>query len=438
MLRPYQSAAITRGRDAFRAGAKRVVFVAPTGAGKTRLASELVRLSFEKSNHILWLAGRRELVRQAHGAIESLGVDAGILMAWERETPGRVQVASAQTLLKRGTRPPADLLVVDEVHHAAASGLARLIRDYPDAAVIGLTATPERSDGVGLGEIFDRLIVVANPRDLVPEFLVPCDILAPAKQLKVRAIARRPVDAYTDHRPGTSAIVFSPSVKLAGQHACEFQDAGFTAGYVDATMDPDQRDRTIAGFHEGRVQVLCNVNVLTEGTDIPRAETAIMARNFSSPGAWIQAIGRVRRPFPGKQRCTVIDLHGASHVHGHPDEARVYSLEGRGIQRVGPEELIPFCRVCGSPITIGEPCPDCGTGPREAKKVRVTGDDLTKFDEALKRPANSRALALAKLIREGREKGWKPRAAAFKFKGMFGYFPKKVDMVVAEREAEHG
>lgn len=438
-LRDYQAAAIEQGRAAIRAGHKRIVFVSPTGSGKTRLGSEIVRLSELRDRKVLWLASRRELINDAHAAILDEGCDAAILMA--SHGPGDaskpIQVASVPTLIARKLRPPADLIVIDEAHHGPAARAANLLRDYPDATVIGLTATPERTDGVGLREIFDHMIVVAQIREMVElGFLVPCRVLSPDED-PGKTIAARPVDSYLKHAPGTSAIVSSLSVATAAEHAAQFREMGIEARSVDAT-NPDERDRQIARFASGALPVICHVNILSEGTNIPRAETIILAGKIGSAGGFIQRIGRGRRPFPGKLRCLVLDLAGNSHQYGHPDEPRRYSLEGAAIRRVEDEPaLVPFCRCCGAIVVPGLACTDCGTvASRPRKMPTVRGRVLVDIDKIRAKPPSKSALALAGMMRDCAAKGKKPGAAMFMFRSVFKFFPRKSVRVQAEKVFE--
>jgi DNA repair protein RadD len=433
---PFQAAGISRAREAFRQGARRIVLVSPTGSGKSFIGATIVRLGVEKCRRPLWLVGGRDLVAQAHRELLRAGLKAGIIMAGVEPSDGQVQVASVDTLLARGYRPPADLIVFDECSHAVADGAASLLKDYPSAHVVGLDAVPERSDGRGLGEIFDRLIVVAQVRKLVEAgYLTPCRIIAPADQLKPRQIAQRAVDAHREYAAGTPTIVFSSTVKRAYAAVEDFKSVGIEAQVIEAHTEWSARQRFLAGFASGDIPVLVNVGTLTEGTDLPIAATAILERKVDSFRLFTQIIGRIRRRFTGKQQCLVLDLHGSVHIHGHPDEERTYSLEGVGIRRAAAA-ADTWCRVCGCPIEPGAICPDCGTGPRAPKPVKITEDPLVKYEKLLARPADSRTLKLANWLREGAAKGWKPRAAQFKFRAAFGYFPHKGMMLKAKQEME--
>ncbi len=434
-LRSYQLTTISRAREAFRSGARRLVLVSPVGSGKTRIASEIVGLSLTRSRRPLWVVRGRDLVDQAAKALRANGHSVGVTMAGYTHSYGAVHVASIDTLLARSLRPEADLIIVDECHGAVTDEYAAFIRDYPNARVIGLTATPSRADGRGLGELFDRLIVVAEPRELVEAgYLVRCDVHAPAEELKPRQLAQTPIDAYRQYADGTSAIVYAGTVAKAHEFAEQFP----SAAVIHAKTPTDERQRHLDDFAAGRILVLCNVGTLVEGTDLPRAATMILARKVTAIELWVQIIGRGRRLFTGKDRCLVLDLYGSVYLHGHPDEPRVYSLEGRGISRA-PAAADTFCRVCGCPIEPGANCPDCGTGPRKPKPLTIREQKLIKFEKAMKRaegkPLDPRTKQLAAWIADGAARGRKLNSAMFKFKGVFGRFPRATQVALAKREA---
>src|SRR3990172_812358 len=170
-LRPYQSEAIAALRDMLRRGLRRVILVSPTGSGKTVMACALMQSAVARGNRVLVLAHRKELIDQCSEKLDRFGVPHGVQMAehprWRPQDP--VQVASVATLIRRLTgprRPEAELIVVDECHHARAETYQKILDSYPGAPVIGLTATPWRSDGKGLGELFQDRVVAATVAQL--------------------------------------------------------------------------------------------------------------------------------------------------------------------------------------------------------------------------------------------------------------------------------
>ncbi len=429
-LRPYQTAAIQRARAAVTSitdGRRSVLLVAPTGSGKTVIGAEIVRSTVERGGRALWLAPRTELVDQSAAALKRLELVVGVQAAGSMLPPNPyapVQVASIQTLLARGDRPRADVVVFDEAHHAASDTYSALVDAYASATVVGLTATPERSDGRGLGHMFRRLVVVATPRELTEAgHLVPCEVVAPAARLKPGQIAQRPVDAHREHAGIRSTLVFSPNLAMAAQHLDEFRRAQVDAIMVEGKADPGERAAVLRSFLVGNLPVLINVGILTEGTDLPIASCVILARGCGTPGLYLQMVGRALRPHPGKASALLIDLQGVSHVHGHPADDRTYSLEGRGIQRDGDAGSDQsYCRVCGAPIATGTPCEECGTAARVAKPLTVTGERLQKYAHLARFTDEQRAKMLATLLRKSKSEkqalviyarmhgGWPPGA----------------------------
>jgi DNA repair protein RadD len=186
-LRPYQTDVIDRLRAAALKH-RRVLLVAPTGSGKTVIASAIVHGAVAKGKRVLFLAHRRELIDQAVFKLWSSGIDAGVILAGRTPRPEQpVQVASTLTLWHRGFRgtameaPPADVIVVDEAHHARARTYEEILEHYPDAKILGLTATPCRGDGRGLGNVFEVLVECPDVQALIDlGYLVTTKVYAPS------------------------------------------------------------------------------------------------------------------------------------------------------------------------------------------------------------------------------------------------------------------
>lgn len=384
-LREYQREAISKTREALagcRTEGRRqsVLCVAPTGAGKTVIGAELARLAVERGRRALWLAHRIELVEQAIRGLEARDLRVVAITAASVQgasAPPPVTVASLDTLHARGLRPPADVVILDEAHHGAAPTYRHILDHYRDGVLIGLTATPERSDGAGLGgDLFSRLIVVTTPAQCLADgHLVPMHVIRPARMLRPGQLAQRPVDAWMQHAQGRQTIVFCQSIEHAHRVAEEFPSSAVITG----EDSPGLRESTLRNFASGAVPVLCNVAVLTEGVDLPNTSCIIIARGIGTPGLWLQTTGRGSRPAPGKSDCLVLDLRGVSHLHGHPYAPRTYSLDGRGIAPLRTNPTDRWCRVCGAPIAPDEVCADCGYVALE-RPVKVTGAKLSRYD----------------------------------------------------------
>lgn len=428
-LRQYQLDAIGKIRQAAQQGSKAILVVSPTGSGKTTIASELVRRSVEHGKKAIWLAHRSELVDQAFDRLKDFGLVVGAVSASSTRQPNPyapVQVASIQTLIARKLRPEADVLVWDEAHHAPSDLWSGVAADYAKSMLIGFSATPERSDGRGLGAIYTRIVVAARVRELVADgHLVPCDIRRPADRLRPGSIAKRPVDAYLSEARTRRAIVFSPSVIAAEKHRDEFREAGIDAEIVEGNTPPSERTRILGAFKNGTLRVLVNVYVLTEGFDAPETDCVILARGCGTAGTYLQMVGRGLRPAPGKTDCILIDLHGISHVHGHPEDDRQYSLDGRGIRRGDEVEVdeTASCRVCGAPIEPGEACAECGTEPKLLEPPKVQNVELVRYAAKRAEGDDKRAATAARWIAAGQAAGYKPGFWKAKFKAVYGAWP---------------
>lgn len=383
--------------------ATRPLIVIPTGGGKTRTCVEIAR-SYSAP---LWLAHRKELVDQAQGTAADLGVS--------------LRCMTVQGLLASGTWPETDCLFADESHHLLADEWSTIADHYP--RIVGMTATPERADGSGLGAIFNHLVVGPSVKELVAYGrLVPCSVIGPNKLLRAGQVAQHPLTAYRKHASGRKAVLFAPNVPAAMQYAVEFTAAGVKAAYVYSGINTATRERVFADYAAGRYQVLCNVAIATEGFDDPATSCVIIARGCGTPGLYVQMVGRGLRVAPGKANCIVLDLRGVSNVHGDPMEDRVYSLEGRGIRRKAETVDQRYCAVCGC-CWAGTPCTECGNVIEPAAPPKVMNVKIAPKVYLPKATDEEKTKRLAALMGEGRRKGWKPGAAYVRYKVLFGGSP---------------
>lgn len=439
----HQLRTVAGVRGAYHGGARRICVVVPTGGGKTWIGSAVVEGAIRKGRRVLWLAHRAELVDQAAASLARLGVAHGVVMAGRASAPtAPIQVASVQTLTARPQEfPPADIIVVDETHHAVAATWQALLGRFPHPELIlGLTATPERGDRKPLGEasggVYQSLIAVTSvaelQRTLRPDgspILVPCRVVGPRSYTK--DLFRDPVEGLLEFgRDETTgrlrrSILFASSVAQAEEIARSACSRGIRAASVDGKLDATTRRARLAAFAAGELELLTNVMVLTEGFDVPATEVCAIARGCEASSTFLQMVGRALRSSPetGKRSALLIDYRGLTHVHGLVDEDRTYSLEGRAIQT--REKLgLSQCPACGSVFAPTPRCPECGhviAMPRRAPKVtRSDAVELTR--ETVSSAADKRA-AFDALVRQAREKGWKPAAAQMRFKARFGFWP---------------
>lgn len=384
-LREYQQSAIDGVRDAFRAGHRAPLLVAPTGAGKTVMFGYVAGEAAAKGKRVLIVAHRRELIRQASRKLDETAVHHGIVAPGYTPTRALVQVGSVQTLGRRLERIQApDLIVIDEAHHAVAGQWAQVLAAFPNARVLGVTATPERLDGKGLGVssggCFDSLVMGPAVADLIEGgFLSPTRTFAPAEApdlAGIRTVAgdyaagavsevmERPkivgdaISHYAKHAHGMPAILFSPSVAHAETMAAAFRASGWRSVAASGTTPAAERDAAIAGIATGAVQVLCSCDLISEGLDVPAVGCVILMRPTKSLGLYLQQVGRGLRPAPGKAALIVLDHAGNSLTHGMIEQPRDWSLAGRKRKdAVAEARQCPSCFAVHAPSPV---CPECG------------------------------------------------------------------------------
>ncbi len=403
-LRPFQASAVAEIRGAYQTGFRRVLFVLPTGGGKTYTFVYIAEQAAIRGNRVCILVHRQELVDQASRSLHAIGCQHGIIAAGYRQDLRQgVQVASVQTLARRLHTIPADffqLLIVDEAHHAVAGTWAKVLAAMPRAHVLGVTATPERLDGRGLGDQFQTLIEGPDAAWLTDQdFLVPARIFAPpgidlsgVKRFDTRKghqqseeILRQGQamgDAVSHYRRtiepihNGTAIAFCCSVAHADAVAEAFRAQGISAARLDGSMDRGERRRLIADLGAGVLKVLTSCDIISEGTDIPSVTGAMLLRPTDSLGLHLQQVGRVLRPSPGKPYAVVNDHVGNTLRHGRPTDPREWSLDGQTKRKRAASDALPIkvCDHCFSAIpSAAAICPECGhVFPQAARRELAT------------------------------------------------------------------
>jgi superfamily II DNA or RNA helicase len=376
--RPYQLDHVERLSAAARAGHRVIVAQAATGSGKTTTATIIAQRALARGKRTLFLVHRRKLVVQISGRLADQGIHHGVLMRGEYwDKSHGVHVASRDTLLSRCVRnewhdmPEAQLVIVDEAHHAAKadSEYRRILDAYPQATIILLTATPVGPDGTGLGPWATALECAAPTSRLVQDgHLCPVKIFAPERSNDdARGLAGDLVaswDRYGDQRP---TVLFTGRVQHSKDAVDEFVRAGIPAAHMDAATPDDRRDEIFDWIRSGRIKVLCNVGIVGEGVDVPELGCCQIYREVSGRVQWMQMIGRVMRPAPGKTHGIVIDHSGAVFRHGFPDEDTEWTLEGdtdakyKSKHDKGDTDAANYCKKCELVYPRSSKCPQCGS-----------------------------------------------------------------------------
>ena len=465
-LRDYQVDTVSRVLVAIDAGTKRILLVAPTGAGKTVLAAALIENAIHNKKRVLFLAHRRELIKQASNKLYAVGIDHGILLPGYGPLPEEpIQVASIATLHARAFQsrrmdlPEADLVIVDEAHHCRARTYTKILEAYPNAMVIGLTATPCRGDGRGLGNVFDTMIECPSVAELIEDgYLVGTKVYAPSRpDLKGVKVERGDyVESQLASRMNTGAlvgdivthwfrlserrqtVVFATGVAHSVHIRDEFRRAGVLAEHIDGSTPAEERDKILADLSAGRIELVTNAMVLTEGWDQPSVSCLVLARPTKSIGLFRQMIGRVLRPAPGKTEALILDHAGATFVHGFAEDPIHWELaedrkaENKAHASRGTPEApsLTTCPECSAVRFQGKPCGACGWRPQSrARPVDVADGDLARverdrsvrlntFDDDYKDRFHRGLIWIA------REKAYKPGWASYKYKTKFGEWPR--------------
>lgn len=434
-LRPYQQAGIAEIRQRMASGNRRVLYQLPCGGGKTVTVGWMIREAVARGKRCLFVAHRRELIRQSSETMAALGVDHGVIQAGVPPRPAAVQVASVQTIARRLDRyRPPDLLVIDEAHHAPA-GQYRAVMDWaPAAYVVGLSATPERLDGRGLKEHFDSLVCGPSVGELIRlGALARFRCFAPPIPADWSGVRRRGGDYATDEleaamdKPaitgcavehyqrlaaGKRCVVFAVSIKHSRHIVDQFLAAGIPAEHADGEMDHRERDAIIRRLRAGETKVVSNVDLISEGFDCPAIEAVSLLRPTESLALHIQQSGRALRPAPGKDAALILDHVGGTMRHGLPDAERTWELTATKRKKPKtPIEQGRRCRECFAVFAAWlSVCPECGAEvEKKPREVDQRAGDL----EEVKSIPNPRALirgarSLAELQAVGRQLGYKP------------------------------
>lgn len=475
-LRDYQLKSLDDVGESFAQGLNRVILTLPTGAGKTVVASEKIRRFVADYKRVLFLAHRRELVFQCSDKLKSFGVDHGIIMAGEGKSfiPD-VQVASIQTLMARlknpkYNKPEADLIIIDEAHHAVAKSYIDLINHYPSAKILGLTATPVRGDGKGLGELFQRIVEGPTIGELTEEgHLVPVEYYAPvdpdlsgvktvlgdyaqdqlAERMDKPKLIGDIVENWARICPDRQTVAFASSVAHSIHIRDAFRNAGVNAEHIDGETSKNERDRILTALKSGDIRLVSNCMVLTEGWDCPATVCCILARPTKSISLYLQMAGRILRPYEGKPNAIVIDHSGAVKRHGFVDEPKEWSLDGNQkiqdriakLKKEKGEISFQTCGECKCVYTKKDKCPVCGWFvPKKAKAIEMAEGVLGKIDRngrtLFTAPTIDRTRALAELVSIQQRRGYKSGWVGFNYKEMYGTWPKNTGVAPAEPSTE--
>jgi DNA repair protein RadD len=408
----HQSDAVSDILTAFDSGSRAVCFQLATGGGKSRVIRRITEHFHNQKKYISLVTHRKNLVRQLAGELREAGVNFSLVAAGYPMINTRIKVCSLQTMVNRFDQmKDQELIIVDECHHIRSKSYMKLFEAYPDAKILGVSATPKRTDGKPLRAVFDTLIQGPPMRSLIDQgILCDYDYYAPdtvdmsdvhvsmgeystaetAARVDKKAIIGSVIGHYrklADHKP---AIVSCVSIDHAEHVAAQFRESGYRAQAVHSDMPDELVQRYINGLRDGTLELLMQCELLGEGVDIRGAEVLIQLRPTMSVVIFLQHIGRVLRGMPGK-RAIILDHVSNYERFGMPDDPREWTLEGydkidKGILKY---KRCPDCNR-GNVPKASRSCPWCGhvwqavemelPQEREGTLVKLRGVELVDFE----------------------------------------------------------
>lgn len=467
VLRDYQEKAVNDIRQCMMHGKKRIILNSATGSGKTATSVDIISKTAQNGFKVLFLANRRELVFQAKATLENFGLDCGMIMSGEESDLDKpVQIASMQTFIRRMDLEDlaenrwfhdAKLCVVDECHSSVSPSYLKILNAYgDDVYTIGLTATPGRGDQKPLGEYYEEIVSTISVAELTEQgYLVPARYFVPStpdlenlkmtagdynkKELGERVNQAKLVgDIYENWSvicPDRPTIIFATNVA----HSISIRDAyrkhGVEIEHIDARTPKEERGDAIERLRSGKLRVITNVGILTEGFDFPEAGCIVLARPTKSLGLYIQMGGRGLRIAPLKQNCIILDHGGCVSEHGYLDDEIEWTLEGKEKawskpKRKEKEKKTVKCTACNLVFEGSDRCPDCGS------IVKSFGKAIETLDAELIEAKGKKKLSRAdKRIFWGMTqhyramKCYKQGWAAWHYKGFTGVWPRGMDDV---------
>jgi DNA repair protein RadD len=470
-LRPYQQQVVDEYERLVAAGIRRILIVAPTGSGKTVIASEIIKRGVSVSQRGLFIAHRNELLTQARDKLQIFGINPGIIKAGrdkDARPQAMVQVCGIQTLHARAVRaksmelPPAEILFIDEAHHCPAMTYRTIVDAYPDAIIVGLTATPVRGDGRGLGGTFQAMIECPQIGELITlKHLVPLKIFAPPppdlRGVQVMSTGDYNIDQLSGrmdplvgdfvehwlrHGQRRRTIAFAVDVKHSVHIADELIKSGVRAEHIDGSTAADERNAIIARLASGETEVVSNVGIFTEGFDLPDIGCIALVRPTRSLGLFRQMVGRGLRTADDKTDVIILDHSGGVHRHGRPDDDIEWTLEPdrraanktheARVAKAGSDPFVE-CKGCGALRMKGMACDACGWEPKPpARPVEYIDGELVELGKttAIRTPTETeRKIFFAELRgyqETARKRDGSPYArgwAANQYRTKHGHFP---------------
>ena len=453
-LRPHQERALEGLRRSYAAGRRRPMVHLPTGAGKTRLAAEIIRGALGKGKRVAFVVPALSLIDQTVAAFEAEGIHCvGVMQGIHERTDGEqpVQVCSVQTVARR-KRPAVDLILVDEAHQLHRENF-RWMKDCPAILFVGLSATPWAR---GLGKYYDDLIVEATTADLIREgYLSPFVAFAPSEPdlAGVRTVAGdfhetqlaeavdQPklvgdvIETWLKRGENRPTLCYGVNRAHAEHLQQRFVEVGVAAEYIDCFTDRLDRERIFDRFRAGETRVICNVATLAVGLDLPMTSCIIDARPTKSEIRFVQTIGRGLRTAPAKQNCLILD-HAGNHLRlgmvtdigrDHLDDGRERKNAGQRARERG-EPLPKLCEECRAVVPrTAKACSCCGAPIHARTEVGSVDGELVELRSrksgVREATFDEKAAFFGELKGYATVRGYSDGWAAHKYREQFGVWP---------------
>ena len=345
-LRPYQKESKAAVFEQWRSGIRRTLLVLPTGCGKTIVFAKITEDCVRNGDRVLILAHRGELLEQAADKIAKatgLGcatekAEQSCLGSWFRITVGSVQSLMRESRLKRFPEDYFNTIIIDEAHHCISDSYQRVLNHFPDAKVLGVTATPDRGDMKNLGQVFESLAYEYTlPKAIKEGYLSPIKAVTIPLQVDLTGVGIQSgdfkagdlgtaLDPYLEriaeemekYCREKKTVVFLPLVKTSQK----FRDILNAHGFRAAEVNGESRDRAeiLEDYASGKYNVLCNSMLLTEGWDCPDVDCIVVLRPTKVRSLYCQMVGRGTRLAPGKDHLLLLDFlwHTERHELCHP------------------------------------------------------------------------------------------------------------------------
>jgi len=334
---------------------KRVLFVQPMGSGKSVVFSSVVKDYLDAGKKVLLVVNKRILIDQTRENLEKMGIDVNVMHGKNKYVDKKVNLSTIWTLVRRFL-PCADLLIIDECHHVKAASYDILWKKYAKARVLGVTATPKRLDGKGFKDVFNCVVMGENYSYLIEngylcrmKHMVASKasiekLLQKVNRVKVRRGDYDPdelykvvteddvmgnlVESYKTYAMNKRMVVFAVNVKHSKEICGEYNKAGIKAGHIDARMRKNEIEDVLDKFKSGKIKVLCNVFIVSEGWDYPGCEVVQLARPTKSIAVYLQQVGRAMRICERKRHGMILDNAGLLYRFGVCYKDRYWTLNG--------------------------------------------------------------------------------------------------------------